>query len=103
MFFSISIFSQVEMKYNEKSKNLPKWVQLMYMQSTDEGLVIEEYNKFYKNNKFIKNKHTQYYKRWIRSLSRTTNLNTLRLHNYVSMISNMHTHDEYYIRSTIEE
>ncbi len=64
------------MKYNEKSKNLPKWVQLMYMQSTDEGLVIEEYNKFYKNNKFIKNKHTQYYKRWIRSLSRTTNLNT---------------------------
>ena len=38
--------------------------------------IIEEYNKFYTTNEFVKNQHTQYYKRWIRSFSRTTNLNT---------------------------
>ena len=38
--------------------------------------IVKEYNKFYTKNKFVKNQHTQYYKRWIRSLSRTTNLNT---------------------------
>ena len=36
----------------------------------DEGKIIKEYNKYYKNNEFIKNKHTQYYKRWLRGLSR---------------------------------
>ena len=63
------------MKYNIDSKELPKWVQLMYSEKPNEGKIIEEYNKFYTKNKFVKNQHTQYYKRWIRSLSRTTNLN----------------------------
>ena len=64
------------MKYNQDSKELPKWVQLMYSEKPNEGRIIEEYNKFYITNEFVKNQHTQYYKRWIRSLSRTTNLNT---------------------------
>ena len=34
----------------------------------NEGKIIKEYNKFYTSNKFVKNQHTQYYKRWIRSL-----------------------------------
>ena len=64
------------MKYNIDSKEPPKWVQLMYSESPNVGTVVKEYNKFYTNNNFVKNKHTQYYKRWIRSFSRTTNLNT---------------------------
>ena len=71
-----SLTAQVEMKYNQDSKELPKWVQLMYSEKPNEGRIIEEYNKFYTTNEFVKNQHTQYYKRWIRSLSRTTNLNT---------------------------
>ena len=70
-----SAFSQVEMQYNYNSNNLPKWVQLMYSNDVDEGVVIEAYTNFYKSNKFVKNKHTQYYKRWLRSLSRTTTPN----------------------------
>ena len=66
--------AQFEMKYNLDSKELPKWVQLMYSESPNAGMVVKEYNKFYTNNKYVKNKHTQYYKRWIRSLSRTTNI-----------------------------
>ena len=71
-----SLTAQVEMKYNQDSKELPKWVQLMYSEKPNEGEIIEEYNKFYSKNKFVKNQQTQYYKRWIRSISRTTNLNT---------------------------
>lgn len=45
----------------------------MYSQNADEGTIIDKYNDYYKNNKFFKNKHTQYYKRWIREISRSTN------------------------------
>ena len=44
----------------------------MYSDNTDEGKVIEAYESFYRDNNFIKNKHTQYYKRWLRNLSRET-------------------------------
>ena len=70
--FSHSLSAQVEMKYNAGSKNLPKWVALMYSENPDEGAVINAYTDYYKKHKLVKNKHTQYYKRWIRSLSRTT-------------------------------
>ena len=79
---NFSLKGQIEMTY--KSNNSPKWVQLMYLENTDVGSVIEEYNKFYKKNKFVKNKHTQYYKRWIRSLSRTTNFNKKKLKSKVN-------------------
>ena len=67
-----SLFAQVEMKYNASSENLPHWAQLMYAENPDAGEVIETYRNYYKNNKLAKNKHTQYYKRWVRNLSRTT-------------------------------
>ena len=76
MSFKFCLQAQFEMKYNIDSKEPPKWVQLMYSESPNVGTVVKEYNKFYTNNNFVKNKHTQYYKRWIRSFSRTTNLNT---------------------------
>jgi hypothetical protein len=65
-------FGQFEYKYDSKSKNLPQWVELMYSNKQDPGLVMSLYKDFYKQNDFIKNKHTQYYKRYIRNISRET-------------------------------
>ena len=71
--FNYSLFSQVEMRYDQNATHLPYWVKLMYEKNINEGLVISEYNKFYKKNKFEKNKFTQYYKRWLRNISRSSN------------------------------
>jgi len=70
--FNFSLLAQVEMKYNANAENLPNWVQLMYGENPDAGEVITAYKSYYKTNKLVKNKHTQYYKRWVRNLSRTT-------------------------------
>ena len=72
LFPAYSLFAQVEMKYNAQSEVLPYWTQLMYAENQDEGAVIEAYRNYYKKHEFFKNKHTQYYKRWVRNLSRTT-------------------------------
>ena len=69
---SLNALSQIEKKYDKSSDKLPNWVQLMYADEPNIGNVIEEYENYYKNNSFNKNKHTQYYKRWIRSFSRET-------------------------------
>ena len=73
MTFSFSLFAQVEMKYNSNAENLPTWVQLMYSDNPDEGEVINAYTNYYKKHILIKNKHTQYYKRWLRGISRFSN------------------------------
>ena len=70
MTFNFSLFAQVEMKYNANAENLPHWAQLMYAENPDEGTVIDTYTSYYKKNELVKNKHTQYYKRWLRSISR---------------------------------
>jgi len=67
-----NLLSQSEKKYDILSKELPNWVKLMYTDNIDESIVIQEYELYYKENEFQKNKHTQYYKRWIRSISRET-------------------------------
>ncbi|MEC7646254.1 MAG: T9SS type A sorting domain-containing protein [Bacteroidota bacterium] len=58
------------MKYEDNVDELPVWVQLMYADNPDEGEVINAYTDYYKKNELIKNKHTQYYKRWLRGISR---------------------------------
>ena len=68
--FQLSVFSQVEMKYTTSSENLPNWSQLMYTENPDAGEVIEAYTTYYQKNELVKNKHTQYYKRLLRSISR---------------------------------
>ena len=72
IFMYLNGFGQFEYKYDSKSKNLPQWVELMYSNKQDPGLVMSLYKDFYKQNDFIKNKHTQYYKRYIRNISRET-------------------------------
>ncbi|MDP7568211.1 MAG: PKD domain-containing protein, partial [Flavobacteriales bacterium] len=71
--FQFSVVAQVEMKYNANTENLPIWVQLMYADNPDEGAVINAYTDYYKKNELVKNKHTQYYKRWLRGISRFSN------------------------------
>ena len=71
--FSTILIAQTEMKYNANSENLPEWVQLMYADNPDEGAVINAYTDYYKKNQLVKNKHTQYYKRWLRGISRFSN------------------------------
>ena len=71
--FSTIVFSQSEMKYNSENENTPDWVEKMYSENPDEGDVIRLYRAYYKTNNLVKNKHTQYYKRWVRNISRYTN------------------------------
>lgn len=50
--------------------NIPEWAKEMYKDDVDEGRVIDLYNAYYQDNPFVKNEHTQYFKRWMRGLSR---------------------------------
>ena len=70
LFYISFISAQVEYKYESKKENLPLWVQEMYSDSPDPGKIELLYNDYYAKHEFIKTKHTQYYKRWKRSLSR---------------------------------
>lgn len=71
---SISIsHAQVEKKYHSQSESLPQWAQMMYQEDADIGAVIEAYETYYKNHPFRKNGHTQYYKRWLRTIKRDIN------------------------------
>lgn len=51
-------------------ESLPEWVKLMYQKDADPGEVTRLYDTYYKTENFVKNNHTQYYKRWIRDLNR---------------------------------
>ena len=87
--YSFSLFSQIEMKYNPNSENLPKWVQLMYSENSDEGEVINAYNDYYKKEELIKNKHTQSYflHKWTSSSSASTHATTKHLKNNIWVYS----------------
>lgn len=49
---------------NNTEANLPNWVEMMYDSNPDFGEVEELYNQYYQSYEFIKNEHTQYFKRW---------------------------------------
>ena len=76
IFLSIpfSLFAQFETPYQSTytitSESEPLWITEMYKTDSDPGKVIGLYDEYYKTNTFIKNSHTQYYKRWLRSISR---------------------------------
>ena len=50
------------------SGELPAWVQMMYAPNADPGAVQASYNAYYAAHPFVKNVHTQYFKRWKREL-----------------------------------
>ncbi len=62
--------SQNEYRYSNGNSDDPEWVQLMYSTDLNAGDVVEAYELYYDTHTFEKNSHTQYYKRWLRSLSR---------------------------------
>ncbi len=47
---------------------LPQWVQLMYTADADPGAVQAAYDAYYATHPFVKNTHTQFFKRWKREL-----------------------------------
>jgi hypothetical protein len=70
LLLSTSTFAQLEMRYAQSTDDNPQWIQLMYAENPDAGLITKAYQDYYKTHPFVKNKHTQYYKRWQRSISR---------------------------------
>nr|HMU05490.1 hypothetical protein [Saprospiraceae bacterium] len=48
--------------------SLPLWARKMYDKKANVGEVINLYNTYYTTNPFVKNQHTQYYKRWLRNI-----------------------------------
>ena len=67
------MFAQLEVHYANGTDENPRWIQLMYCDTPDVGKVTEAYQN---NTKYIHllKTSTQYYKRWLRSISRTTAL-----------------------------
>jgi hypothetical protein len=47
---------------------LPQWAQLMYAPNADPGTVQAAYDTYYATHPFVKNMHTQFFKRWKREL-----------------------------------
>lgn len=55
-------------RYTSDPAGLPEWVQMMYAPDADPGAVQAAYDAYYSTNRFEKNSHTQYFKRWKRQL-----------------------------------
>lgn len=67
----VLVHAQTELPYKTRADEpAPQWVQEMYKENADPGLVSRLYTEYYKTHPFVKNGHTQYYKRWIREISR---------------------------------
>ena len=66
LLISFSMFAQLEMRYANSTDKNPRWIQLMYSDIPDAGKITEAYTKYYQTHPFVKNKHTQYYKRWLK-------------------------------------
>ena len=80
------VFSQVEYKYDKEDPTLPQWVKEMYSENSYPGKIELLYKNYYQTNKFVKTKHTQYYKRWKRLLSREISLTEEYKSNYQKRI-----------------
>ena len=55
-------------RYDANAAALPQWVQMMYSANPDPGVVQAAYTAYYSSHPFVKNSHTQYFKRWKREL-----------------------------------
>ena len=53
---------------NSTDSNLPAWAKEMYKPNSNLFLVKSLYESYYQTNPFIKNQHTQYYKRWVHTI-----------------------------------
>ena len=61
--------AQTELKYGSPDDpSLPDWAKEMYKNNPDYLLMMDLYEAYYKTHPFIKNEHTQYYKRLLHDL-----------------------------------
>lgn len=58
---------------SSNSPHVPHWAQLMYQANADLAEVQQAFESYYQSHPFVKNQHTQYYKRWQRQLARYPN------------------------------
>lgn len=72
-----TILAQVEKPYTPNNEQLPEWVQKMYQEKADVGEVLRLKEAYYLSHPFVKNAHTQYFKRWIRFLQKNGDDNRL--------------------------
>lgn len=67
----IAINAQTEYPYGfVRTSDYPDWVREMYVEHPDPSRVKALYESYYRSEPFIKDGHTQYYKRWMRSIAR---------------------------------
>ena len=67
-----SVYGQQEQPYISSNAAAEEhWINLMYGEDPDPSEVIKAYDNYYAIHPFVKNQHTQYYKRWLKSLSKT--------------------------------
>lgn len=67
---SLHSSAQLEFSYNATSSETPEWAKKMYASDADPGMVKSAYEAYYLTKPVLKNQHTQYYKRWMRNISR---------------------------------
>lgn len=66
-----SLTAQKDLPYGKTTDlTLPEWVRSMYASEPNPETVIGLYEAYYRIHPFVKNNHTQYYKRWLKSLAR---------------------------------
>lgn len=86
LFFGCFVFVEAQFipRHTQDNPTFPDWVNAMYKADADPGRVTDLYDEYYQTHTFKKNEHTQYYKRWIRSIlreqNRTPEENRLYLH-----------------------
>ncbi|MBK7383504.1 MAG: PKD domain-containing protein [Flavobacteriales bacterium] len=59
---------QFEQMISRGAGELPQWAQLMYAPDPDPGAVQAAYTAYYATHPFVKNMHTQFFKRWKREI-----------------------------------
>jgi photosystem II stability/assembly factor-like uncharacterized protein len=70
---SLSLAAQKTLRFQpEIDASTPPWALLMYAQNPDVDAVDAAYKAWYAQNDFVKTTHTQYYKKWRRSVEKPT-------------------------------
>ena len=69
LLFTSALTAQKTLTFQpEISDSTPNWARLMYQEHPNVWEVDAAYNAFYESNPFEKSTHTQYYKKWRRTI-----------------------------------
>ena len=71
---SIVLSQNLEQKYTVHTDS-PEWIKRMYSNSPNVKQVKKGYEDYYQSHEFVKNQHTQYYKRFLRKYEQFTDSN----------------------------